>query len=69
LPIEVQPGSLDFVRFGALFGFVLQRKPYVDQWTRRECIANRHDMVLSKPFGVVLHCRDCNATQGFNWIP
>lgn len=39
---------------------------YLNQWGKRECILNNHNMILVQPYGVICICETCNLIKCFN---
>ena len=48
-------------------GFPVTIENYVDYWNRDSCIQNKHTILLTKPYGVLACCVDCNHIQGMVW--
>jgi len=41
---------------------------YAKQWKYISCLIKKHNIILTKPFGVLATCQNCNKCQSFNWI-
>ena len=39
---------------------------YLNQWGKKECISNNHNMILVQPYGVTCICETCNLILCFN---
>ena len=40
---------------------------YINDPKMRKCLEENHSIYISKPYGVVIDCNDCNKTFLFNW--
>ena len=52
---------------GQTYGFIVTPEKYSSEWNQISCIVNHHEIVLSKPYGVVGKCKNCKHKQFYNW--
>ena len=61
---------LDFlnrVKVGSTHGWEVTPEKYICDWKYKDCITQRHNITLDKPFGVLATC-SCGKKQAFNWV-
>jgi hypothetical protein len=49
------------------FGFAVTPEKYLSTFDQ-SCISDGHLIEISKPFGVVLKCTECNKIKSYNWL-
>ena len=41
---------------------------YLDDERLSNCVNQNHRLVISKPYGIIINCHQCNKTVPFNWL-
>lgn len=41
---------------------------YLNQWNKKTCLNNNHEIVIRQTYGVIAICVDCNIIQCFNLL-
>jgi len=52
---------------GNLNGFRPNLKKYLTQNKISNCVLNRHNLIISKPYGIIINCINCQNTFCFNY--
>jgi len=53
---------------GNLYGFRPTLNNYLTDSRIKGCVNNHHQMIINKPYGVTIFCKDCRKTIPFNWL-
>ncbi len=52
-----------------LYGFKPTLSKYLNNNNNLSlCLNNNHKLIISKPFGIIIECKECNKYHCFNWL-
>ena len=49
------------------YGYEITPSKYLITFNQ-SCVDSNHIIEISKPYGVVLHCKNCDIRKGYNWL-
>ena len=56
------------IEIGKYYGLQITPSKYIKLWQKRSCLYNGHTLIIDKPYGVVIKCKECEYIQSFNWL-